>query len=202
MLCALVFGILIGTVIGAVILRAAIALYNKMAGASSPPRGRRPEARPAAREGDEGIMAGKAPPQAGDTDEDLEEEELAAWDDRYRRMSAGVPEPTFSRAMGITFVTALVQAIAGFSVGFATQGAAAAGGQGQGLGPQILAMLISLPMGFLIMAAMLTAMLPTTFGRACIVTLLTYVIAVAIYVVVIVLFALVFGAAMMGGAGR
>jgi hypothetical protein len=38
-LCALVIGVAVGTLIGAVFLRAAVALYNKMAGGASSPGG-------------------------------------------------------------------------------------------------------------------------------------------------------------------
>ena len=48
---------------------------------------------------------------------------------------------------------------------------------------QLMASLIQLPIGFLINAGVLTAMLPTTFPRACLVVLFEYLIAIAIYVI-------------------
>jgi hypothetical protein len=130
LLCALVIG---GTLIGAVFLRAAVALYNKMAaGASS---------------------------------------------------ASSVPEPAFGKAMGITFVTALVPMV-GFLIGFVIGGgAAAAGARGQGV--DVVAQLISFPVGLLVMAGMLSLMLPTTFGRAILVTL-CYMLVVLLGVLLVV----------------
>ena len=79
-LCVLVVGLLIGTLIGAIILRAAVSLFNKMAGGAD--------------------------------------------------SEGAVPEPEFGKAMGITFVTTLVNMVAGFMIGLVIGGAAAAGGAG------------------------------------------------------------------------
>ena len=144
-LCVLAIGVLVGTVIGAVFLRAAIALFNKIVGASGPPD--------------------------------------------------GVPEPLFGRAMGITFVTSIVNAVAGFLIGLVV----GAGAQATEAGKQsatITANLISTPLSLLIMAGMLTAMLPTSFGKAILVTLLYLVIVVVVVGIIVlgfvVLAALVF----------
>jgi len=118
-------GLAIGTAIGAIILRAAVSMYNGMAGGE------------------------------------------------------GVPEPPMGRAMGIMFVTALVNGAAGFVLGMVVGGAAAAGGA-QGQGAAVTAQLASLPVGFLVMAGMLSAMLPTTFGRAILVTLCHFIIGLLI----------------------
>jgi hypothetical protein len=132
-LCFLAVGILIGTLIGAVILRAACALYNAMAG-------------------------GKGSP--------------------YR-----VPEPELGKAMGIVLVTALINIAASFVLGLAVGGGAAATGTGVE-GPALLLQLVSLPLSLLVMAAMLTAMLPTTFGRGILVALCNLLITILVVVAV------------------
>jgi hypothetical protein len=104
----LLCGVLFGTLIGGVFLRAAVALYNKLAGGAQSP--------------------------------------------------SSVPEPLLGKAMGITFVTTLVNAVAGFVIGLATGAGAAATGVG-GRGAGLVAQLISFPMSLLIMAAMLTVVL-------------------------------------------
>jgi hypothetical protein len=75
--------------------------------------------------------------------------------------------------------------------------ASAAGARGQGV--SLIAQAISVPAGFLVMAGMLTAMLPTNFGRACLVTLIYYLIVIVIVAIIAVIAALVFGLTMVGG---
>lgn len=92
-LCELLVGVFIGTLIGAVILKASCALYNMLVGASGTPAG--------------GMAA--EPDSA-----------LAANDDwaNYQRItsSAGVPKPRIEWAMGIVFFAALVNAGASFII--------------------------------------------------------------------------------------
>jgi hypothetical protein len=107
------FAIALGTVLGAVLLRAACALYNKLAG-------------------------GKGSPSS-------------------------VPEPLLDKALGITFVTALVQAVAGSE-------------------------LLALPVSFLVLAAMSSALLPTTFGRGLLVALCYLLVGLFVVVVLAFLF--------------
>jgi len=134
----------VATLVGAIILRAAVSLYNTMAGGAN--------------------------------------------------STAAVPEPPMGKAMGITFVTTLVNGVAGFIVGLVIGGAAAATGA-RGSGVEVTAQLVSLPISVLVMAGMLAAMLPTTFGRAILVTLchflISIVIAGGILVVCIVAFQLI-----------
>jgi hypothetical protein len=120
LLCALVVGLPVGTLVGAVFLRAAVALSNKMAGGASSP--------------------------------------------------GSVPEPAFGKAMWITFDTAVVQLVVGLLLDlFTGAGLAAAAARGQGADG--VAQLVFLPVSFLITVGMLSAKLPTTFGRAILVTL-------------------------------
>jgi hypothetical protein len=114
LLVRLMFAVPLGTVVGTAFLRAALSLYNEMAGGDSSP--------------------------------------------------SSVPKVAFRKAMVITFVTSLVQAVT-------SAGVVAAGEGGGGRGGDLLALLISFPGSLLIMAAMLSALLPTTFARAILVSL-------------------------------
>jgi hypothetical protein len=146
LLCALVIGLPGTMLIGAVFLRAAVALYNKMAGgASSPSR---------------------------------------------------VPEPAFGQAMLFSFWTCVVQLAVGLIIAgvLRTGTGATAPGAGKN-GDVVVAQLISFPVNLLIMAEMLSAILPTTFGRAILVTLcymLTVILVTGVMVaIVVVLFGVV-----------
>jgi hypothetical protein len=87
----------------------------------------------------------------------------------YNKLAGGkgspssVPEPLLGKAMGITFVTALVNAVAGFE-------------------------LLSLPVSLLVMAGMNSALLPTTFGRGLLVALCYLLVGLFVVVVLAVLF--------------
>jgi len=98
---------------------------------------------------------------------------------------SAVPEPDFNKAVIICFVAALVQFGLGMVLGLA--------GVAAQLGPTMVNC-ISVPLSFLVTAAMLSAMLPTTFPRALLVALLQFVV---IIVIVLVLFMV----AMMLGVG-
>jgi len=111
-----VIGLAIGTAAGAVVLRAAVSMYNRLAGGE------------------------------------------------------GVPEPSIRRAMVIMFVVNLVNLAAGFGVGLFIVGAAAAGGA-QDRNVVAAAQLAALPVGVIVVAGILSAMLPTTIDRALLVTL-------------------------------
>ncbi len=147
-LCAVVGVLVLGTLVGAVILRAACSLYNKMASQEN-----------------------------------------------------RVPEPGFGKALGITLVTMIVNVVVGFMVGLITGGGAAAAGVGA-QGAQVISALISLPVGFFVMAGMLTAMLPTSFGRALLVTLVQYAISIAIAIAIGLVVFVVVLALGIGFAGR
>lgn len=105
---------------------------------------------------------------------------------------SGVPEPDFGKAMLIVFVTALVNVGVGLLIGFVFGFGAAAGRMNQ-QSAGLIAQLVSLPVGLLVQAGMLTAMLPTTFGRGILVALLNMVIVIIIVVIIVVLVALLFG---------
>lgn len=156
-LCVLVVALPVGLAIGAAILRAAIALANKVLG------------RPAEDRYDD---------RYDDDDYDDYEDRPRR---RRRRSGAAVPEPGFWKAVGIVFVIALVNGGAGFVIGLVV----ALGMAGQDpQAVQIVSQVISLPVGFLINAGMLAAMLPTSFARGALVTLFQYLISIAIAVVI------------------
>jgi hypothetical protein len=148
LLCALVIGVAVQTLIGAVFLRAAVALYNKLAGGTSSP--------------------------------------------------TSVPEPALGKAMWITFATSLAQFIVSSLIGLGTGAGAAAGARGQGV--DMVAQLISFPVSLLIMVEMLSARLPTTFGRAFLVTLCYMLVALLAVGVLVGIAVLVFAVALRGAA--
>jgi hypothetical protein len=147
LLFVLVIGVAVGTLIGAVFLRAAVALYNKLAGGASSP--------------------------------------------------GGVPEPALGKAMWITFAASLAQMIAGFFIDAVTGPGPTAPGAGE-KGVGVVGQLISIPVSLLIMAAVLSAKLPTTFGRAILVTL-CYLLIVLLAVGVIVAIAVPLFWVFLGG---
>jgi hypothetical protein len=113
LLCALVIGVAVETLIEAVCLRAGVALYNKLAGGASSP--------------------------------------------------GSVPEPALGKAMWITFARILAQIVVGSLLGLGTgAGATAAGAREEGV--DVVVPLISFSVSLLIMAGMLSARLPTTWG--------------------------------------
>jgi hypothetical protein len=136
-LCIAVAAIALGTLIGAVFLRAACAFYNKLAG-------------------------GKGSPSS-------------------------VPEPLLGKAMGITFVSTLVNAAVGFVIGSAVGAGSTAYGASE-RGAVITAQLLSLPVSLLVMAGMNAAMLPTTFARGLLVALCYLLVVLFVVVVLAVIF--------------
>ena len=76
-----------------------------------------------------------------------------------------VPEPAYRKAMRYIFDTTLAQMVAGYVIG------AVAGPRGQYVHVDMVTLLIAVPVNLLIMAGILSERLPTTFGRAFLVTL-------------------------------
>jgi hypothetical protein len=146
-LLGLLCGLLIGTVVGAVFLRAAISLYNKLVGGPGSP--------------------------------------------------SIVPEPDFGKAMGITFVTSLVNGVVAFLIGMVMGAGAAGAGVQPGGGLNLVAQGIAFVVSLFVGAGMLAAMLPTTFSRGLLV-ILCYGLIVIVVVGILALFAmLVLGATLM-----
>jgi len=148
LLCALVIGVAVETLIEAVCLRAAVALYNKLAGGASSP--------------------------------------------------GSVPEPALGKAMWITFARVLAQFVVGaLLIGIGTgAGPTAAGAREQGV--DVVAPLLSFSVSLLIMAGVLAERLPTTFGRAILVTFCYVLVALLVVGVLVGIAVLVFGVALKG----
>ncbi len=96
---------------------------------------------------------------------------------------SGVPSPGFGWAMVIFLVNGLVGAVVGFVIGFGF-GVVAQQMMLPPLQTAILTQAVAIPVGFLINAAFTSIMLPTTFGRSCLVVLIQYLIMLLIVVVV------------------
>ncbi len=95
--------------------------------------------------------------------------------------SDSVPEPPLKKAMGVIFATSLAQIVAGYVINVVV------GGDKGGI---VFEPLVFIPVGFLIMAHMLSVRLPTSFGRGLLVTLcymLVELVVVAVFVGVAIL---------------
>jgi hypothetical protein len=200
--CILIGALVIGILIGAVVLRCACWLYNKIAGVSGGPTKQY-------RDEFEGEDKPRRLPDEGQYSEEEDDEEDEEEDDRprpRRRPAAydpdgpGVPEPTMGKAMGIMAVDMVIGFGINFVIGLATgAGMRGAGGAAVNIGAALFANIIQLVVGFFLLAGLVTAMLPTKFGRACAVAGLFYVIGIAIAAVIVgVLIAVGVG---MGAAG-
>jgi hypothetical protein len=88
----------------------------------------------------------------------------------YNKLAGGkespssVPEPLLGKAMGITFVTTLANAVAGSVIGLLVGAGSAAAGDSE-RGSAVIAQLLTLPVSLLVMAGLNSALLPTTFAR-------------------------------------
>jgi len=86
------------------------------------------------------------------------------------RPATRVPQAGLSKCYQVSFMSGLVQVFVGFFLGSSTF----IGGALAGLSPieaALLSQLMGLPLGVLTMAAMLSALLPTSFGRGILVSL-------------------------------
>lgn len=98
---------------------------------------------------------------------------------RQRSGSPAIPPPNFGWAMLIVFVNAVAGVIVSVPINLALGvGMAGMGNKDPMMG--LLSSLIQLPIGFFILAGLATAMLPTSFLRACLVVLFYYLIIFAI----------------------
>ena len=100
------------------------------------------------------------------------------------RSPQAIPEPDFGKAAGIVLVTMVVNYGVSFVIGF-VGGAAALGGGADPRTAQLMVTLISLPISLLVMAAMISMMLPTSFGKAILVALLYLLVAICVAVVIV-----------------
>ncbi len=161
-LCVLLIGLPIGLLIGAVILRGGVSFANKCLPKESERNDRYWD--------DE------------DDDEDYDRPVR-------RRAKAAIPEPGLGKAMGIVLVGAIVGFIISIPINLVMgvgMGMGNANGGNQDQTMRILASLIQLPIGFLVSAGIRTGMLPTSFGRACLVVVFEYLIMIVICVIIAV----------------
>jgi hypothetical protein len=112
-----------------------------------------------------------------------------------RDSSSSVPEPDFSRACVITFVTTLVQWGVGFVLALVMGAGVEAGAEQERV--NWTQQLIAAPVSLIVMAALLSSMLPTTFGRALLVSICYWVVVILI-VIVFVLIGVVVGFSLAG----
>jgi hypothetical protein len=104
---------------------------------------------------------------------------IALYNSLVNHPSTRVPQASLSKCYQVSFMSGLVQVFVGFFLATSTfvTGALA------GLGPieaAVLAQLMGLPLGVLTMAALLSALLPTSFGRGILVSLCVTVITVIV----------------------
>jgi hypothetical protein len=97
-----------------------------------------------------------------------------------------VPDPSFGKAFGMAVAAIVANWVVGFVAGLAMRG-------GDPQTVQIVSLLAGLPISFFVLAGIATAMLPTTFPRACLVALFYILVAMAIALVIGVLFFVVLG---------
>ena len=96
----------------------------------------------------------------------------------------GVQMPDLGKAVGIVFATIVLNVAITFAIGFALgAGTAVAGGNVETA--RITTQLASNFIGFFVMCGLLTAILPTSFGRAALVALLYYAFAIIIAVMIL-----------------
>ncbi len=162
--CELIVAILLGTLIGAFILKVACALFNLLAGASRKPADR-------AASGEPGMAPlGKPISISGPEDrwEELEEPDT----------SPGVPIPRFEWAMRILFFATLINTTGSFIVLRLARLVWQPSLRGS-LGTLSI-FLIASPLGMLVLAGICAAMLPTSFGKGLLISLLFHLLSILI----------------------
>jgi hypothetical protein len=164
MLCVFVVVVAVLLAIISVVMRFAVVLANK-------------------------CLGGSAPRYDDYDDDDWDSYERPA---RRDRRSAAIPEPNFLKGMGIAFVAYIVNFIVNvglaLALGVGIAGLARGGGVRGGADPglMILFQVVNLAVSFLVWSGILAAMLPTTFGRAALVTLFMAIIGFFLILLIVV----------------
>lgn len=159
--CVLVGYIVIGAVVGAIFLKAACALFNMLAGASSETSDRSAR-RPTAGESSTDITTAPSQKQlpAGED-----------WPDYVNLATLpGVTRPSFERAMAIVFIVALGNLVSLFILHRLSRLAGQVGPSGAFLSLPLLC--IYYPLGFLILSGTIKIMLPTSIAKGLLIALL------------------------------
>lgn len=185
---ATVFLLIIGVsvLVGAIVLRASVSLLNRMSGVKGhDQRLAVEESRPR-----ESMNVAHPPDQTNP---------YAAPADYVPRplpgvSGRGVPSPSYGKSLGIMVLFTLFGTAASWLVTLAFYPASVFWSLGEVV--DVVAALATYVAQFFVMAGLVTVMLPTKFGKACLVTLLVGVISVAIGLVVGVTLALVMMMAM------
>ena len=167
--CFLLLALPLGLLIGAVILRGAVSLANRKTGKPAEPSFYVVE--------DEDDWSDY--PVPGRTRDEF---------------SKVIPMPGVGKGMGIMLSILIVNAIIGFALRMFIAEDQDIRGNRRGRDffddPEVISRLATLPVGFFVMAGLLGALLPTRFGRACLVTLYYCLICIAIaFVIGVPLFA-------------
>jgi hypothetical protein len=189
----LVLVFLLGMLIEALILQAACALFNLLAGASGPS-----PTRPIRRAAQDESDLARTPQSQSITTEpgaakpDLEQGILVSEPDHVEDESLpayrGVPKPGLDRAMRIVFVAALVNVGASFIILRVLRLMGLAGGI---VAPGSVPLnLVSSPLYFLVLSGLNAVMLPTSFGKGLLIGLifvvLTCLLILALFVCLVI----------------
>lgn len=144
------------------------------------------------------LVSNKCLPQPAsryyDDDDDYEYDERD-WDqyERPRRRASSrtaIPQPSYGRCVLIEFLNLIIVAIVNFGMRAAAMGAGP-GNEGAALGLACCNFIID----FLVLAGMYTALLPTTFPKACLVTVFAIVFRIVLVLMFLVPIFLIAGAA-------
>jgi hypothetical protein len=153
-------GFLVALLIGSTVLRAAVSVANRMVGPAK-------------------ARAERADPFADwDWDGDLEDEEP-----RRRGGEKAIPEPGLGKGMMIASTIGVLTAAIGIVLGVFTEATAGELFDGDEETQIALLALFTLPLGYVGATLLLTAMLPTTFGRAAVVAFVYHLFALILLVV-------------------
>mgnify|MGYP002780758880 CR=1 FL=1 len=174
-LCCLIVAIPLGLAIGSVILRAGVSVANKILGAK-PGTSRRRD-----RDRDDDDEGGYEEDRYGRRDRYGDR-------DRYDRDDSGevepIPEPSLGWGMLIVLAAGIVNGIIGFIIALGVFGVMQPNTPEKEKAAELIANLISMPVGFLSLAGFSSLMLPTTFPRGMLVAAMYYVIAIAVALVI------------------
>lgn len=205
MICGFVIGLAIAALIGGLILKLCCSLFNKMrgdsgvAGPPTYPSYDQPYDQPygqAPAGFGSGTPTGANPYAAPST---MPASQPTAIPGAYA--GRGVPEPSYGKAVGIVLLRAVINQVIGFIIGFV--GGMAAGpavapapnpqrpddafqAMFDSMGMQVPILIASTLISFFVGAAILKLMLPTSYGRACLVHLLEYCVYIVIGIIIFV----------------
>jgi hypothetical protein len=148
-------GLLVAMVLGAAFLRAAVSVANRV------------------------VREPKADPFADWDDEEWEEWKEWEKDERSRRRRVkAIPEPGMGKGMLVSAAVGVLTVLAGYILGALVEAVEPGAFRGDGELAVLVVAALALVLGFAGTTLILTAMLPTTFGRAALVAFLYHVIAV------------------------